>query len=191
MTFQQSRVPAAFLTFVFGSLAAFVGFCTIMAGREPPTDSTKQVLAIFIIATGIFVGLGALSCLFLWRPMVINIDANGIRFSGLGRVRSWGWTQVSQFRLGPRGYTILFEVSETAQSKSGVLPAEWPGGSDLMIARLNAAQRQYTNPAEDGPTWQDVQYPNLHPVRQFAVGLTLGLLTCLGLFLFGLSRLHH
>jgi hypothetical protein len=191
MRFQQSRGSSAFLMVFFALVTLGMGSGAIAVLREGPTNKNFPALVILIGATGLILAITVMSGVLLFNPMALEVDSTGLCCRGWRGIRKWSWDQVSQFRLGPRGYTIAFDVIDQGRSKTSGLPAEWPGGADKMIARLNAAQRQYTHPGWEGPAWEDAPSPKIHPVRQFAVGLTLGLVVCFGLALIGLARLHH
>jgi hypothetical protein len=191
MRFQQSRGPLAFLLICLAFVTLGMGAATIAVLREGYTNKAIPALAILLGVTASILAMTVALGGLLLNPTVLEVDSDGLSSRTWRGTRTWNWAQVRNFRLGPRGYTIAFDVVDQGRVKTGGLPAQWPGGVDQMIARLNAAQQQFTHPGWEGPAWQDAPSPKVHPVRQFAVGLTLTLVVCFGLALIGLARLHH
>ena len=63
--------------------------------------------------------------------------------------------------------------------------------TSIPAKAVNAARSQYADPAWDGVDWKDARPPKTHAGLQFAAGLSLGLVFCLGLVLLRLHGAHH
>jgi hypothetical protein len=146
---------------------------------------------MLLLADVLLSALAAFYATMLIRPARLAIDADGFDCQGPFRSYRGIWAQTSNFRIGSRGGAIAFDVAGPDRTHIASIPAGWSGGTPAMVARLNAARSQYADPAWDGVDWKDARPPKTHAGLQFAAGLSLGLLFCLGLVLLRLHGAHH
>lgn len=192
MIYHQSRWLPAVVTAAFGLLAAAMLAGTVQGFARPAFRSQDLLpLGLLLLGDVVMAGLAAFYATVLIRPARLAIAADGFDCKSPFRSYRSSWAQTSNFRIGPRGGAILFDVAGPVRTHIAAIPAGWSGGTPAMVARLNAARSQYADPAWNGVDWKDAPKPKTHDGLQFAAGLALGLVFCFGLVMLELHGAHH
>jgi len=187
MTFQQTRLPLILAACFLALMTALFAFVAYVAAAGHRLGVAIPFLFISALLSMIFLG----AVFRAWQPMQLDVNDRGITSRRRGRLQTWSWTQVSHFQfVDSRGASsIRFDAEESEGVRKKALPANWPGGSALMIARLNAARAQYTDPSWSHRSWQEAPAPKERQVLQFVTGAAAALLVCLVFGIAALARL--